>query len=294
MQKKSGLGLALAGGGIRGFAQLGIMQIMEENNIKADFVSGTSIGSIMAVFYASGLKVSEITEIVLAAEKRLKDGKAFIPSPRILFRKNHLDGLVDADRLEEETERVLTELGFVYLSDLKIPTVIPAVDINTGRLVFFTTHPECFKDEDDITVIDDAPLCTVIRASCSIPAMMSTRRYKGMRLADGGLRLNLPVWPLRVLGADKVLAVTMNSWFKNEPRNLIELIARTADILVSQQTKDLSSEADLTVNICMPDINSMDFGLGRDAYIHGLKVAKEMEKDIINLAKPKKFFSLNK
>ncbi|MDP4153713.1 MAG: patatin-like phospholipase family protein [Bacillota bacterium] len=289
MQKKGGLGLALAGGGIRGFSQLGILKVLEKNKIKADFITGTSIGSIVAALYSCGLSSDEIYKHFSQIENKFKESNAFSrPSFRLLpFGKNSIDGFIDADIIEKESEEIFESIGITNIKEVKVPLSIPSVDINSSRIVLFTSSPESFAETDDYIIIDDIPLSLVVRASSSIPIAMSTREYKGMRLADGGLRMNVPIHPLRQMGADRVLAVTMNSWHESRPKNLIELSSRSIDIILCQQTDLLSTEAELCINVAMPNINSLDLGKGHEAYECGYKTALENESAIVKMAKPK-------
>ncbi len=161
------LGLALSGGGARGFAHLGAIRALEDCGFRPDIVAGVSAGSVVAAFYSAGLSTERILAIFHQAKFRQF---AEMKVPR--------DGLFRMDRFKRMVER---ETGVKKIEDLPLPTVICATDLDSGTPVAFTS----------------GALGDRVAASCSIPIVFEPVVIDGRRYVDGGVLHNLPAWPLR-------------------------------------------------------------------------------------------------
>lgn len=180
------IGLALGSGGFRGFAHVGVIQVLLENNIPIDFISGSSIGALAAAYYSLHSEVAGL-------EGKIRDKQ----KGRVLgisdfgFR----GGLVSGRKYEKIIE---TLLGHHFFEDVKIPLRIIATDLASGE-------PFVFKE---------GKLATAVRASSSVPIVFEPVKYHGHRFIDGALSDPVPVDVLKDLGADEIIAV--NLYHKNE------------------------------------------------------------------------------
>lgn len=218
------VGLALSGGVVRGFAHIGALSVLEEAEVPIDLVAGASVGAIMAAFYCAGMKLCHIKE--LAAEMKWT---------RLSSWQLSREGLFSFAKLERWIVEIL---GDLYFEDLAIPLAIATTDMETGECV----------------ILDQGPLALAIRASCSVPGLVTPVRINGRILGDGGISNNLPVSALRQMGADYVIGVDIFRHFYPYPlgplgRGLaaIEIMVRqagggvhTADCLICPQLSGLT------------------------------------------------------
>ena len=183
--KKNEFGLALGGGGARGVAHIGVLRALEDVGVKPDYLSGTSMGGIIAAGYAAGMSTYQLEEVVLEFAKFRTMMKLADPTlPR--------SGLFQGNKLLDFMEQYLSSKKF---ADLLIPLTLVAVDLNSGREVH----------------LRDGSVAEALRATISVPGLLSPVERGGMKLVDGGLLNNLPVDVLSEMGADVTLAVDVSS-----------------------------------------------------------------------------------
>ena len=159
------LGLALAGGGIKGAAHIGAIKALEENGIKIDAIAGTSIGSIVASLYAMGYSPEKMLEIFKFFAKEIikVDPKHFagnLKSSRKLFGY----GLLSGENTELALKECAREKNIKHIKDIKMPISIPAVDIVENKKYVFTN-----ADFQEDYYINDALIEKAVRASSSFP-----------------------------------------------------------------------------------------------------------------------------
>ena len=217
------IGVALGGGFARGIAHLGVLRVLEQENIPVDYLAGTSAGAMLAIAYASGHPIHEI--VAQARATRFKDFGNW---------KLSWLGLASNQRLEHYPRKFL---GVSTFEDLRIPLAIAATDLGTGEPVFFTT----------------GPLGPALRASCAYPGMFVPVELEGRTLVDGFLAAPVPVDALRKMGADVVIAVFLEAANNRKPASIVDVIGlsfailqrhadlewrRTADIIIEPVVKD--------------------------------------------------------
>jgi NTE family protein len=205
--KKYKIGIALGGGGSRGFAHLGVLKALNERGIYPEIISGTSAGSIVGSLYAAGYTPDEIH--VLLKKKKFADlTKIHIPT----------DGLFSLDNLTTELKKAIPNDSF---EDLKIPFIACVANLNTGKAEY----------------IDSGPLHIIVQASSSIPVLFSPVKIGNTYYVDGGLIDNLPVRPL-VRKCDHIIGVNI---FPNEITdkidNLFQVATRTFQISLDNNTR---------------------------------------------------------
>jgi predicted acylesterase/phospholipase RssA/glycosidase len=166
-KRKYRLGLALSGGGAKGFAHIGAFRLLEECRLKPDIIAGTSAGAVAGALFADGYEAAKICEIFT--------GRDFSEFARLKIPK---DGLLDMDRFRKFLQRHLRAKVF---EDLKIPLAVVATDLDNGRSHAFRSGP----------IVD------AVVASCSIPVIFSPVEINGVHYVDGGLFRNFPVSTIR-------------------------------------------------------------------------------------------------
>lgn len=175
---KKVLGIALGGGGAKGYFHVGALMALNESGIKFGAVSGTSIGSIVGATYALGYSPKDICELI-------KEIGIYKPS---FFIKAKIKGV----SIQKIIENVLGERSF---NELKIPFCAVATDLDTG------------KEE----IISNGNLCRALSASSTIPPACKYVVINKKRLIDGGFTNLVPVNAVKNLGAKKVLAIDLGA-----------------------------------------------------------------------------------
>ncbi len=221
MERKK-IGLALSGGGARGFAHVGVLKVLAEHNIPIDMIAGTSAGSIVGGALASGMSIDEIEAMAAATRFRrvlrpsLSFGGMFSNAPLGSFLARHLP----CKRFE----------------DLAIPFAAVAYDPAKGETVIL-------KDTGD--------LITAIRASCAVPGLFApVKDADGRRLVDGGVTMVMPVDVVRAMGAEIVIAVdvlTCGERFESTATNALSIGIRSVLALIRATSLHQHQHADIVI-----------------------------------------------
>ena len=246
------LGLALAGGGLKGLAHIGVFKALEELGIKPDFLSGTSSGSIFASFYAMGFLPEEIKEktveyykMLTTIQKRpiLKAGVTYISTGTA-----RLEGLIPGENIENLVKVASKDKNIENMNQVEIPYAIATVDtISTKECIFLSKNMEL--KNDDIDYIYDAPIAIATRASMSFPGIFTPCSYGKYNFIDGGTKDNLPVKVLKDMGADKVLAVSFRIDDYEPKEDIFAILLRAVDIFSLKDVRRAQKEADLALEI---------------------------------------------
>lgn len=178
---RSSIGLALSGGGARGIAHIGVLRVFEREGIPIDYLSGTSMGGIIAAGFASGFSSKQMEEIAKTTTQ--KHGILHLADPGVPN-----GGVIRGERLLAYFKQIFGEREF---SDLQIPLALVAVDLNSHQEVVFR----------------EGPVSEAIRATISIPGVFRPFESQGRRLVDGGVLNNLPIDATLKMGAAQVIAV---------------------------------------------------------------------------------------
>lgn len=211
-------GIALAGGGIRGAAHIGVLAALEENGLTPSSIAGTSAGGIIAGLYASGVTPGRMKEIVLETSKSgaaLADpdiGGIFSIVPGLMkHRVFRCSGLLKGDRMESYLDGVTDGRS---MRSLPIRTVIPAVDLRTSLTVAFTNSLFGLRPVQNVKWFTQARVSEVMRATSALPVIFQPKEIEGMCLVDGGISDVLPVDLLIAAGEPNVLAVDVSADYK--------------------------------------------------------------------------------
>ena len=211
-------GIALAGGGIRGAAHIGVLAALEENGLVPSSIAGASAGGIIAGLYASGVTPGRMKEIVLETAKSgaaLADpdiGGIFAIVPGLLkHREFRCSGLMKGDRMESYLDSLT---GGRDMRSLPIRTVIPAVDLRTSLTVAFTNSLFGLQPVQNVKWYTQARVSAVMRATSALPVIFRPKEIENMCLVDGGISDVLPVGLLIAAGEPNVLAVDVSADYK--------------------------------------------------------------------------------
>lgn len=226
-KQKNKIALALGSGSVRGFAHLGVLKSLAENDIPISYISGTSIGSLVAAYYARHLEVASLTDIILGSKKnfyRLAD----------LGWRN---GLVSGARYEKYIEHILGKDDF---EDTKIPLRIVATDLATGLPYVFSK----------------GKLSVAVRASASVPIVFQPVKDDKKSFVDGALSEPVPVESLLNFKVDKIIAVNLyhNNEFVEKKFNLTKVALRSTRIALYNLAKHSVRESSLVLN---PDTSKL-------------------------------------
>lgn len=209
MVERPRIGLALSGGAARGIAHLGVLKVLEEQNVPIDFIAGTSAGALVGGAVAAGIPLAELEE--WARSLRWRDIGRMTLS-RL--------GVQSNARLEE---LIRARFPVTRFEDLRVPFAAVATDLHTGKAVVMSNE-------------GDVPFA--IRASCALPGWyVPVVDEQGRQLVDGGLAANVPSAAARSLGADIVIAVDVNAEgarFLGPPQSAIGVLFQS--IMVVQRT----------------------------------------------------------
>lgn len=230
------LGLSLAGGGVKGAAHIGVLKALEENNIKIDYISGTSSGSIVSTLYAVGYTPDEIYNIFKKYCKEINyvsfENVLKLVLGLIFRRKILIQGLNNGDKIEKLIRELCIKKGISNIKQIKIPIVIPSVELQSGKVYIFSSLQVRSTYDDKIKYINDIDIGKAVRASCSYPGVFSPCKYKDIELIDGGIRENVPWKELKNIGADEVISVVFEEELKKDDYiNIIEVIEKSIGIL---------------------------------------------------------------
>jgi len=288
------IGLALGGGGARGFAHVGVLKYLEEHRIPYHRIAGTSMGSIAGGFAAAGMTAGDITELVEQTDwvdifsdnterqdvpfRRKQDDFIGLYGPKIGIGEGDAAlpyGVVSGQKILFLFESVAALRTQVHDFDtLPVPYRAIATDLVTGELV----------------LLDGMPLALAMRASMSVPGVFDPVHLHGHLLVDGGLVRNLPVDIVRDMGADVVIAVDVGTPLRaaEDIGNALSIMEQMTGLAIVANTRtQVEALADGDVLIRPPlgdDITSASFDSFSDAFTLGYAAAQERAEELASYA----------
>ncbi|MBR9690238.1 patatin family protein [Candidatus Woesearchaeota archaeon] len=180
MGKKPKIGVALGGGGAKGISHIGVIEAFIEKDIPIDYIAGTSMGSVVAAYYALNLEIKGLEGFLLGLGKKGVFKLIDFSLPK--------KGLISGDKLFEFLKMLVENKDF---KNTKIPLKIVATDLLTGEEV----------------ILSKGPIAKAIRASISVPGIFEPASLLGRKLVDGGLVNPTPVDVVKKMGADIIIGV---------------------------------------------------------------------------------------
>ncbi len=281
-------GICFSGGGIKGAAHIGAIKALEEENLKFDYISGTSSGSIIATLYAAGYSSDEMLKFFKKYAKKIKyvDPKNILILLINLFikRKIVIKGFNEGTIIERLLNKELNKKNIKNISDIKKELLIPSIDINTGEINVFISKENRAKYLDNIIYINNVNIGKAVRASCSYPVVFSPCKIDGKQLVDGGLRENVP-WKLtKEKGADKVLSIIFDEEKnkKNYCKNILEVASNSLGILCHEISNYDLEGADYLLKIKTEKVQLLDYKKIDELYLKGYEQTKNKIKEIKN------------
>ena len=258
-KKRKKLGFALGAGGSRGVAHIGFLKAMEEADIRPDFITGSSMGSVVGAAYAAGMSIEMMKKAVF--KLRLLD---------LIAPTGRRGGLFDTKKIRKLLKYYMG--GDPDFSELKIPFQCLAVDMISQSTIVFKEG----------NVLDG------VVASSSIPAIFRPMEKNGMRLIDGGILERVPFKEVKDMGADVVVAVDVlgQRSTKEKCPNTLGILLETIDIMDNYRTArkrmenkdiiDLWLEPDLG-DMSQYQLKSFDFAYEK-GYEMGLENVEKIKK----------------
>lgn len=269
------IGLALSGGGARGFAHVGVLRALEQMRIPVDCIAGTSAGSAVGAAYASGLSPDQIEQALRSADwdrdmfddapprrdqqaRRKNEEKAYLLDLTIGVRDGSVmipPGLVSGQKIELFLHRMLGASALLESFDqLSIPFRAIATDLEVGEMV----------------VQDRGSLVTAVRASMAVPSAFSPVQSNGRLLVDGGLTRNMPVDVVQALCGDVVLAIDIGGPLlkRGELGSAFGVAGQMINILMERNMRESRADVrpgrDVLIRPELGDIGSTAFSRGVD------------------------------
>jgi NTE family protein len=228
------LGLALGGGAARGFAHVGVIQVLEQNGIRPDLVVGTSAGSLVAALYASGKGVAELERAALSMEEA-----ALTDWSLPIMGRGMLRGEALARYVRQAVDGRLIE-------QMSMPLGILSTDLATGMGVLFRK----------------GDTAQAVRASSAVPGVFTPVSISGREYVDGGLVAPVPVSQARAMGAEVVLAVDISSDPQgNATSGVLGVLLQTTAIMGQSINRHELVGADIVLRPSLSGVGSADFTL---------------------------------
>jgi NTE family protein len=268
------LGLALSGGGIRGIAHAGVLKALEENDIKIDFIGGTSSGSIISTLYAMGYSPYYIYILFKRYAKDLVNQNSLSTITSLgsfmTNKKTHFSGFYSGEEIEKGFNEIALRKGVKKMSDIKMPISIPAVDFQDSKEYIFTNNvPK--ETENKSKYITEISIGKAIRASSSFPVVFSPCEYGKHKFLDGGILDNFPSLEVKKQGADKVLTVNFKADDINEESNVMDIIMRSIDIMGNKVSEENLKSSDMVLTIQTDKTGLLEIDKLDDCYKYGYR-----------------------
>lgn len=241
------IGLALGGGAARGFAHIGVIQVLEENGLRPDLVVGTSAGSLVAALYAAGKSPAELASLADAMDESAITDWSF-PGR----------GLIRGEAL---ARFVREHTGGKSIEQMKLPLGIVATDLDSGQPILFQ------RGDPGVAV----------RASSAVPAVFQPVKIGAREYVDGGLVAPVPVRFARQMGAEIVIAVDISAVPDgNATGDVMRMLLQTFSIMGRSINQYELRDADVVLRPRLAGVSSADFAARKRSILAGREVASAM------------------
>ena len=281
------IGLALSGGSARGFAHVGVIQVLEEAGVPVDAVAGTSMGSVVGGLYASGLSTEELSAVAaevdwdrmfsdapdrrnLPVERKVEQGRTVFGLPILDGAPRLPSGIIQGQRITQPLTGLTWHVHPVRdFRDLPVPFTAVAADAETGEAV----------------VLDHGFLPQAIRASLAIPSVFAPVEIDGRYLIDGGIVRNLPTPEVEALGADIIICsdVTKPLATADSLRSLVDILTQTMAFRTVERRDVDAGLCDVMIAPDIQGIESADFARAEDIIARGRVAAEAVLAELEDL-----------
>jgi len=287
------IGLALSGGGARGGAHIGVLLALRDLRVPIDYIAGTSMGSVIGGFYASGLDEEQLQSLAREVDWADVFDDASIRENRTFHRKREDELFLVKRRVGVRKGAIGLPMGLVLGQDM---------DIFLARVMLPVTHVESFDElpipfravaADMVTgetvILAHGSLARAIRASLSAPAVIAPVEIDGRLLGDGGIAQNLPVEAVRGMGADIVVAVNISTPLatRDELTSVISITGQLVGFLTTGGTAEQIAKLtddDVLITPQLGDIRSTDFERMGETYTAGYDATMAVADKLLPLA----------
>jgi NTE family protein len=259
-KKRPVIGLALGGGMARGCAHVGVLRELERNDVPIDLIAGVSVGSLIGGAYAAGLSPDQIEQMALTI--------SWSDLGRVTISKL---GFYNSERTEDYIRKHFPVTEF---EKARIPFGAVATDIQTGKMVIFT----------------EGSLPLAIRASCAMPIFYTPVMVNGRMMVDGGLVGHIPASVARLMGADVVIAVDVNSQHLPipQPTHLFTVMSQALSVMGRTAAQYLYADADIIVRPQIERVRPDDLSKAAEMIAAGEEAARRVAHKIKQLLEPRR------
>ncbi|PKR78519.1 esterase [Halalkalibacillus sediminis] len=245
------IGLALGSGGARGFSHLGVIKVLEENDIPVDYVAGSSMGALVGSFYCAGQSVEHMYQLALTLKK-----KYFMDFtvPKM--------GLVQGERVKSYIRMFTYEKK---LEDFPIPLSVVATDVHSGEKV----------------ILREGDAASAVRASISIPGVFVPEKIEDRLLVDGGVIDRVPISVVKAMGADIIIAIDCSKFESNmDVHSIYDIIMQSIDIMQDEITQKVMMDADFVLRPKVYQYSSRNYTDIKEIILEGEKEAERFVEKI--------------
>lgn len=254
MGKGTTVGLTLSSGAARGLAHIGVIKVMEEENVPIDYIAGCSMGALIGALYAVGINPRVMESLAVSLDKRRWADWKFSGL-----------GAMSGKKIEDFLKLLIRNKRF---QDLNIPLTVVATDLINGGLVEFK----------------EGPLIPAVMASIAVPGVFPPVQHQEKMLVDGGVLCRVPVQQVRDLGADVVVAVDVGGLIRESHiSNFFDVVSQSISIMGKEIMKDKVIQADVLICPDIADIGLTQFQKAEACIQAGEKAAREVMPELRNL-----------
>lgn len=241
------IGLALGAGGARGFAHVGVLQVLEKMGIHIDFIAGSSMGSLVGAFYCNGMDIKYLEQLAINLKRR---HWIDFTVPKM--------GFVNGTRIMEMVKFLTKGKN---IEDLQVPLAIVATDVEKGERVVYR----------------EGPIYQAVRGSISIPGIFTPHRYQGRLLIDGGVIDRVPIHVAREMGSDLVIAVDVGLFDREaQVKSIFDVIFQSIEIMEREILRSRMLDADIVIRPDVGHISSTAFTQIDDAIRLGREATEQV------------------
>ena len=264
------VGLVLSGGGAKGAAHIGVLKYIEEAGIPIDYITGTSMGSIVGGMYALGYKSDEILEIISNVDwsKLISND---VGRKKISFARKHEDNTLlftipfsvklDENDMQAKSFRnslpsgVITGDNLINLFNSLAVGYSDPIEFSELPIPFACVATNMINGEADI--LNKGLFTKSLRASMAIPVLFDPVKIDGNLYVDGGLVSNFPVEECRAMGADYIIGVSMSPGLEGNPENLSSIISQVKQLKEIITDKDFDEYNEFCDIFISPDLKGV-------------------------------------
>lgn len=266
-QERPKVGLALSAGGVRGFAHVGVLEVLHNAGVPIDMMAGTSMGAVVGSLYAAGLPTDKLWEISQHIQMdTITPDFNLMGLLKLLF----LQKLPSSRNLQDFFNQ---QIGHMRFEDMVIPFATAAMDVKTGEQVVF----------------DSGPVDIAVRASMNLPGVFDPVPYRHRYLVDGAVVNYLPVNLVKQKGADYIIAsITPPDFYSQAPQTVAAYLLRIGDVRGAAMIEESAQQANFVIQNRVLDIGTLELDKLHEAGEVGIRSANNeleaLQEDLILFA----------